>query len=639
MNGANSQTQTLYQSWDISLPEIPPRSRLYCLAPIGVGAPDVESLASFIMRLAAAHCVETGTLFAQEMALLINRSYFLKSETEPIGHALHLLKEIHSVNGGGPAIPRWVIALESLTCQRDLHLLTMLPWRNMLTPRFLMRNTRAWCPDCLAESKDRHEPVYERLIWTLIPVSVCVPHQRLLEESCPFCGRSSRVLTVRSRVGHCFRCDRWLGSDNQAKTSRTDQPEEDLIQRIEKARIVGEMLTISADLPSSLSPRDFADLLNRYARQVTDGNAAAFARFLGFDYLMVRALRYGLNRPMLDVFVTLILRLGLSVKEFLDGKETKIELPNRREYQLPPRTLEARELMQAAVMDPSCPSVSELSGRIGYKNEGNLRQADPELCKEISARNRRVRKYDPQAHKSFYGDQTLREKLSVALLENPAPSLKQIAEDLGYKFPSSLKSRCPDLCYALMERRQTYLKEWKGELEEKLKAVLSEEPPPTLRAIVSRLGMRNEGAITYHFPDLAKTITDRHREYRKNCREKAKLTLESALTEVPPHSIHQIARNTKFSLTGLYRHYPDLCHRVAANRIDYLHQRSQARREKDKAKIKQAVLGLAAQGIFPSAGQIVQLPICKNMLRPKWAREYHEELLREITTADKAEKC
>jgi hypothetical protein len=443
MNVASSQTQTLYPSWDISLPEIPPRSRLYRLAPIGVGAPDVESLTSFTMRLAAAHCVETGTLFAQEMALLINHSYFLKSETEPIGHALHLVKDIHSVNGVGPAISRWVSVLESLTCQSDLHLLTMLPWRNMLTPRFLMRKTRAWCPDCFADSKDRHEPVYERLIWTLIPVSVCVPHQRLLEESCPFCGRSSPVLTVRSRVGHCFRCDRWLGSDNQAKTSRTDQPEEDLIRRIEKARIVGEMLTISADLASSLSPRDFADLLNRYARQVTAGNAAAFARFLGFDYLMVRALRHGVNRPMLDVFVTLIRWLELSLREFLDGKETEIELPNRREYPLPRRALEARELMQAAVRDPSCPSVSELANRIGYKSEGNLRHADPELCKEISARNRRVRKYDPQAHQSLYDDQTLREKLSAALLAPPPAVNEADCGGFGLQSPVGAKISMP----------------------------------------------------------------------------------------------------------------------------------------------------------------------------------------------------
>ena len=417
-----------------------------------------------------------------------------------------------------------------------------------------------------------------------------------------------------------------------------DQPGEDLIRQIETAKLVGEMFIFSADLPPSLSPRVFADLLNHYARQVTVGNAAAFARFLGLDYLMVRALRYGVNRPTLNAFVTLLHRLELSVKEFFDGKESEIELPDRREFSLPPRISEARELMQAALTDPACPSISELSGRIGYKDEGNFRQASPELCKEISARNRRVRKYDHQAHLSLYDAQTLREKLVAALQENPAPSLRQIAEGLGYKSSSSLRVRYPDLCSALIERRQAYLKEWKESLEEKLKAVLTEEPPPTLRAIASRLGMKNESAIVYHFPDLTKAIADRYREYRKNCREQARLALESALTEVPPPSVRQIARNTRHSLTRLYTDFPDLCRQVAANRIEHLHQRSLARKEKRKAEIKQVVLSLNAQGIFPSSRQIVQSPLGKNILRADWARKYYEELLGEIALGDKAER-
>jgi energy-coupling factor transporter ATP-binding protein EcfA2 len=47
-NGVRSQNQAVYQSWEISLPEMSPRSRLYPLAPIGGGTPDVESLTSFI---------------------------------------------------------------------------------------------------------------------------------------------------------------------------------------------------------------------------------------------------------------------------------------------------------------------------------------------------------------------------------------------------------------------------------------------------------------------------------------------------------------------------------------------------------------------------------------------------------------
>src|SRR5262249_16116310 len=85
-----------YQSQDI-----PPRSRLYHLAPVGVGTPNVESLTSFVMRLAAAHCVKTITVIAQEIAPLIN-----ESEPKP---------PLRSINGVGPAAPNWVSAGEMLS--------------------------------------------------------------------------------------------------------------------------------------------------------------------------------------------------------------------------------------------------------------------------------------------------------------------------------------------------------------------------------------------------------------------------------------------------------------------------------------------------------------------------------------------
>lgn len=600
MTEATPQSHIFYSVWDVTAPELPPRSRLSHLAPIGAGTAEVESLTGYIARLAAIHCVNPGALFAQEMVPLINCSYLLKSETEPVGHALHLVKKIQTVNGGGAAISRWVGALESLTCQDNLHLLTMLPWGRFLAPRYLMRVVRTWCPDCFAEDREKGESAYERLIWTLLPVSICLHHRKPLEETCPHCGHTSPVLTVRSRPGHCFFCDRWLGAQ-RTKVREMEQPWEESIQRLEKAQLVGEMLTLSPKLPPSLSPRDFADHLNRHIRQITVGNAAGFARFIEIDYLVLRALRYGVNRPVLDVFITLLLGLQLSVKDFLDGKQSGIEPPDRREFILPRSLPRVKELMQAALIDPVCPSVSELSSRIGYQDQGNFRQADPEMCKRISARNRKVRTYDPLAHRQLYDDQTLREKLSAACQENPAPSLQQIAKRLGYKYPSTLHARCPDLYNALIERRRTYLKERNESVKRQLTSVLTEEPPPSLRKIAARLGHKSESRVSYQFPELAKAIADRYRGYWKNGRDQAKLALEAALTECPPPSVRQIARDTARSLSSLYRHYPELCRQVAANRIQYLHTRSVTSKERRKAEIKREALNLAEQ--YPKCGK------------------------------------
>ena len=57
-------------------PALPPRSRLYHLAPIGVGTPNVESLTGYVARLAEAHNVHTRTLMARELLPLLDGDLF-----------------------------------------------------------------------------------------------------------------------------------------------------------------------------------------------------------------------------------------------------------------------------------------------------------------------------------------------------------------------------------------------------------------------------------------------------------------------------------------------------------------------------------------------------------------------------------
>jgi len=64
---------TVYPTWDLTLPLLPARSALYPLAPLGVGTPDVESMTSYLARLAAAHSVSPllpAELFADESATI-----------------------------------------------------------------------------------------------------------------------------------------------------------------------------------------------------------------------------------------------------------------------------------------------------------------------------------------------------------------------------------------------------------------------------------------------------------------------------------------------------------------------------------------------------------------------------------------
>ncbi|HEY7068447.1 MAG TPA: hypothetical protein VII06_43770 [Chloroflexota bacterium] len=65
----------VYPAWDLARPAVPPRSRLFHLAPIGIGTPETESLTSYLTRLAAAHSVRVRELVVHECLPFLGRSH------------------------------------------------------------------------------------------------------------------------------------------------------------------------------------------------------------------------------------------------------------------------------------------------------------------------------------------------------------------------------------------------------------------------------------------------------------------------------------------------------------------------------------------------------------------------------------
>lgn len=57
----------LDELWDLEKPTIPPHSRLFSLEPIGLGTHYVESLTSYVVRLAETHCITTSKLVENEI--------------------------------------------------------------------------------------------------------------------------------------------------------------------------------------------------------------------------------------------------------------------------------------------------------------------------------------------------------------------------------------------------------------------------------------------------------------------------------------------------------------------------------------------------------------------------------------------
>src|SRR6266568_5507760 len=124
-----------FEVWAPALEAPPPRSRLYSLEPIGIGTPEVESLSSYLNRLAQAHCVTVSALIAHELVphvdtLASARARRAPSPSREVPRGLGQLLAPR-IYGLGRTAATWVDGLEGLTGRRDLRFLTLLTWRDV----------------------------------------------------------------------------------------------------------------------------------------------------------------------------------------------------------------------------------------------------------------------------------------------------------------------------------------------------------------------------------------------------------------------------------------------------------------------------------------------------------------------------
>jgi transcriptional regulator with XRE-family HTH domain len=190
--------------------DIPARSKLYGLAPCGLGTVWSESLTSYLNRLARHHHVPPQHLAVQEIVPHLSQGYSRRHLS------VFSWSTAMSVNGNGPLAQEWASILERLTKRSDLHALTLQWWVGDLPPHKLLREKPAWCPACYAEWKDQGMPIYEPLLWIFPTVTMCMKHLCKLEEYCPGCERRQSFISVQAALDECTRCKTWLGSPTSA---------------------------------------------------------------------------------------------------------------------------------------------------------------------------------------------------------------------------------------------------------------------------------------------------------------------------------------------------------------------------------------------------------------------------------------
>lgn len=258
----------------ISCIDLPARSRLYSLTPIGVGTSIVESLTSYINRLAWLYRISPRILIAEEIIPHLSKSYYFQNSPPAIVNFCH--QEAIRINSFGEASNDWTVTLEGLTQQAGLKKLTLGEWASGVPFNRLLRIAPAWCPACYATWQEKNLPIYQPLIWMLQIVTFCTQHNRKLEEQCNHCHKRQSVFPSIIQPGHCTQCGVWLGLS--AEVAEEPVSDEELVWQNWVVKNFNEIRTAS-EISDGISWRRIS--INLAASLEVKGEAARYSRLLG----------------------------------------------------------------------------------------------------------------------------------------------------------------------------------------------------------------------------------------------------------------------------------------------------------------------------------------------------------------------
>jgi AraC-like DNA-binding protein len=683
-----AETRIIYPFWDLAPPVIPARSRLYALEPIGVGSAEVESLSSYLLRLAAEHCLPVSALFEEMIAPLV-------WEPRPAFPGFIVHNAARALNGMGPTAAACVQALESLTTRTDLRWLTTMIWQGVFTIQYWLRPARAWCPACFESQRREERVVFEPLLWASRVVTVCPTHKRALVTVCPHCRDESPPLTRKSRIGYCPKCLRWLGSMDDAEQPPNESLTVDLDWRIWAAKAIGELF---AAPPRMVVPPQRATLRETIARCVdhfTEGSIHAFARHFGIADDLLRLCLKKQTPPGVKLALRIGYLSGVSPVELVTGTAVFPDPASRQEMFVCPSTQhihgkrrrydQERLILQEALNETPPPSPAEVEARLKYRPTNYFRHAHPELHRQIKARHTAFRQEQkrprmikqvingliaeriinaalqehpppstlevarrvgyseskglkqrfPEFHRQVTDryreyqkqlDEAVRNCFQSAMSEDPPPTVPELARRLGFIADWSLKSRYPDLCRALDARRPEYRQRRLAEIETILKQACHERPAPTLKELARRCGYQSCMALSESFPEICRQISARFAAERKEWLVHAKAQLLLALDEAIPPSVKELSRRLGYAQGRLYKHFPEDCAELSARRARYLEEEKIKIKQQRREEIRRSIIELHNQGTYPSLRRVG-----KRLSRPSaMSGSFDLEVFREV---------
>ncbi|MBW4557152.1 MAG: TniQ family protein [Trichormus sp. ATA11-4-KO1] len=467
---------TTYDSWNLQQLPIPPRSRLYSLEPAGAGTPTLESLTSYVIRLAQEHGLRPGVLIGKLIAPLI-RPDFVYSDAQSGIRAIWggNSAQTSMLNGAGKTVVSVIEVLERLTLRNDLRSLTVLSWAEVLASQGLLRSFKAWCPTCYEMQNLTHHGAYDPLIWSFNLVTICPIHQTRLFQKCPYCERVPSLLKSNSLPGYCPHCSRWLGHSSSLESL----PEHELNWQLWVVGNIGQLLVAGNYLRSPVPQARIKEVLKLYINYVTGGKINAFSRIIEQPETSFHNWVIDKAKPQLNQLLKICFHLNTSLTNFLITPTNEIGFSELKQFVSPPIQCPKKRnrlnrpqvilILQDALEEFPPPSFEMVIKRLNT-NRTVLKAWVPDICRSISQRYREYR-----LNQKIANTRTLLQ----AVIENddlPPPSLMEVARQVKITgYPYFWREHCSDLCDTISARHSQYRKaeskKRKSELYEEIRQV------------------------------------------------------------------------------------------------------------------------------------------------------------------------
>jgi len=418
--------------------------------------------------------------------------------------------------------------------------------------------------------------------------------------------------------GKCGACNGWLGVlSRQAHNELEGANDESTEYKIFIANEVGRLIAVSLEIKNEFNKEISKTAISRFVERCFDGNTRALTRYLGLSRsadasITAKRRRFvGLSLLLKLAFVSQTpLRDLLTHEDALAKFSPMISTASRTSPLLAAKKEFVLSALAAAVHETPQPSLEELGVRLGITSS-RLRQHSASTCKLIT-RNYRMSESGRMVlawqRGRLRSTSDIEAVFETALKEDPAPTLDQVAQSLGYRNRFALKYRVPELCRALLEKQPKPHEARKHFVESELRKSLKSDPPEDLLTVARRLGYKLTHELGLRHQELCRKIRSRYEAHKKaQFLSEMRGQLNEVLSESPPPTLKVTMRKLDVSDKSLRKYFPEKRRAIAARYLTYRREQSIANKTSDKERIRAIVRDFHKSGTFPSMNAVLDV--------------------------------